>query len=193
MKLVHGVGYNDKTRIATINRDQIREYSTWKGMIKRCYCDKYKKLFPTYDDCFVSENFKSYSYFYDWYQQQSGASNKKWQLDKDLLIKNNKIYSEDTCVFLPEDINTVIRLRTHNKGDFPIGVSVNPWSGRLFARIKKGRKTYHIGTYDDPNSAFLAYKREKELYIKELANAYVDELDERAYEMLMKFEVNIDD
>ena len=190
VRLVQGIGLNERTRTATINKVMVLEYGTWKGMLKRCYCDKFKKLFPTYDGCTVSDNFKSYEYFYDWCQNQIGFGFDGYQLDKDLLMKGNKIYSESLCVFIPQEINYAIRYRLKKQSDLPIGVSINPWSGRYIASIKGEGITRHIGTYDDPHQAFLAYKAEKENQIKWLANKYKMEIDNRAYDALMKFDID---
>jgi hypothetical protein len=43
-------------------------------------------------------------------------------LDKDILYKGNKIYSPDTCVFVPQEINALFVKNDANRGDLPIGV-----------------------------------------------------------------------
>ena len=91
-------------------------------MLVRCYSDTSKKKNPTYEGCEVSENFKSYEYFYDWCQKQIGFANKDWHLDKDLLVKGNKIYSESTCIFIPSEINLLLTKCTASRGEHLIGV-----------------------------------------------------------------------
>ena len=97
---VHGVGIIGAKYPATVNGVLTKEYILWHSMLVRCYSDTSKKKKPAYEGCEVSENFKSYEYFYDWCQNQIGFGNQDWQLDKDLLIKGNKVYSENTCVFI---------------------------------------------------------------------------------------------
>ena len=81
---------------STINGVRTKEYVLWKSMLTRCYSNKKKKKNPTYIDCEVSDNFKSYEYFYEWCNKQIGFGNDGWHLDKDLLIKGNKVYDENT-------------------------------------------------------------------------------------------------
>ena len=96
----------------------------WCSMLKRCYSNAYKKRQPTYEDCEVSNNFKSYEYFYEWCNKQVGFNNKDWQLDKDLLTKGNKVYSENTCIFIPAEINLLLVKREALRVERTLSVSV---------------------------------------------------------------------
>ena len=96
---VYGIGVvGTKYPISEGGKDT-KDYALWNNMLQRCYSDAYKKKRPTYEGCGVSENFKYYEYFYEWCHKQIGFSNKNWHLDKDLLVKGNKVYSESACVF----------------------------------------------------------------------------------------------
>ena len=50
-----------------------------------------------------------------------------------------------------------------------------------------------LGYFNTELEAFNAYKQAKESFIKEQANKWKGEIDDRAYEALMSYEVNIDD
>lgn len=197
--LVYGIGHNDKRYITHVNNIHIHEYNLWCSMLVRC-TEKCKIKNPTYIGTTCSENFKSYSYFYEWCNKQIGFGNKEvsgkcryWQLDKDLLVKGNKFYSEDTCVFVPHKINTLFTKRDNYRGDFPVGVVLCKNSGKYVARCSVGGVKQHIGRYDKPVDAFLAYKSFKESHIKLLANLYKDNLDKRAFDALINYEVEIGD
>ena len=171
-----------------------KEYVLWHCMLERCYSDFFLKKRPTYIDCKVSDNFKSYEYFYDWCHNQVGFDVKGFDLDKDLLVKGNKVYSESTCVFLPREINLLLTKRDNNRGEYLIGVSWKKANKAFVATVSKGKgKREHLGLFNTELEAFNAYKTAKESFIKEQANEWKSQIDDRAYEALMKYQVNIDD
>ena len=167
-------------------------------MLERCYSDTYKKKNPTYIDCEVSDNFKSYEYFYEWCHKQIGfgvdGNGNSFQLDKDLLIKGNKVYSESTCVFLPQEINKVLTKSTALRGKHLVGVCWCKTSKAFKAQVGKNKgKQEYLGLFNTELEAFNAYKTAKESFIKELANKLKSQIDERAYDALINYEVDIDD
>ena len=171
-----------------------KEYMLWCSMLQRCYSDFYKKKHPTYQGCEVSENFKSYEYFYEWCHKQIGFSNKDWHLDKDLLMKGNKVYSEYSCVFIPHEINTVLVKCEASRGKHLIGVYYHKRDKAFVARVSKNKGNREwLGSFKTEIEAFNTYKVAKESFIKEQAEKWKDKIDPRAYEALMNYEVNIDD
>ena len=171
-----------------------KEYKLWCNMLRRCYSDDFKKKRPTYEGCEVSENFKSYEYFYEWCNKQVGFNNKDWQMDKDLLVKGNKVYSESTCVFIPQEINSLLINCTASRGKHLIGVYWSKTANAFVSRVSRNKGgSEHLGLFNTEIEAFNAYKQAKENYIKELANKWKDRIDGRAYEALMNYQVEIDD
>ena len=191
---VCGVGIvGTKYKISEYGRDT-KEYVLWKSMLVRCYSTALKKRYPTYEYCTVSENFKHYEYFYEWCNKQIGFDNEGWHLDKDLLIKGNKVYSESTCVFLPAEINSLLVKSDKIRGKHPIGVSWNKRDEVFVAKVKKSKgKSKHLGYFNTELEAFNAYKQAKESFVKEQAEKWKDKIDERAYNALMNYQVEIDD
>ena len=191
---VYGVGVLGTKYQPTINGVKTKEYGLWADMLRRCYSDGFKKKYPTYEGCEVSENFKSFEYFYEWCHKQIGFANKDWHLDKDLLVKGNKVYSESTCVFIPSEINLLLTKRTASRGKYLIGVSWSKTTNafKVMVRINKGKQEF-LGYFKTELEAFNAYKQAKEAFVKEQANKWKGKIDDRAYEALMSYEVNIDD
>ena len=191
---VYGIGVLGNKHPITINGVLTREYKLWTSMLVRCYSDNFKKRQPTYEGCEVSENFKSYEYFYEWCHNQVGFSNKDWQLDKDLLIKGNKVYSESTCVFIPSEINSLLTKREASRGEHLIGVCWSNTHKAFVARVSRNKgKQEHLWFFKTELEAFNAYKTAKESFIKEQADKWKSQIDIRAYNALMNYEVSIDD
>ena len=191
---VCGVGILGTKYPPSVNGVKTKEYVLWKDMLTRCYNDAYKKKRPTYEGCKVSENFKSYEYFYEWCQNQIGFNNKGWHLDKDLLIKGNKVYSENTSVFLPSGINMVLVKHTPSRGKHPIGVSWCKTNKAFVAQVGKNKgKRERLGYFKTELEAFNAYKKAKEDFVKEQANNWKSQIDSRAYNALMNYQVEITD
>ena len=191
---VCGVGIAGAKYPITINGVHTKEYELWCNMLKRCYSDGSKKQRPTYEGCKVSNNFLRYEYFYEWCHIQVGFNNKDWQLDKDLLVKGNKVYSESTCVFLPHEINSVLTKCTASRGGCLIGVYWSKTHKAFKAQVNKRKgKKEHLGYFKTEIEAFKAYKTAKESFVKEQAEKWKGEIDGRAYEALMSYEVEITD
>ena len=191
---VYGIGVSGTKYSNTINGVRTKEYELWTGMLERCYSDGFKKKHPTYEYCKVSDNFLYYEYFYEWCHKQIGFGNKGWHLDKDLLVKGNKIYSESTCVFIPLEINQLLVKRTASRGECLIGVTWCNTNKAFVARVNKNKgASEHLGCFKTEIEAFNTYKVAKESFIKEQANKFKSEIDPRAYEALMNYTVDITD
>ena len=170
-----------------------REYSIWNGVRQRCYNENIRHLNPSYQEVEMSENFKRYSYFKEWCNKQIGFDQDGWHLDKDILSKDNKVYSEDTCCFVPPEINSLITKANRIRGKYPIGIYEDKQAGKFKVRISVEGKQKHIGRYYCEKEAFNAYKQAKEAYIKEVANRWKGQIDPKVYEALMNWNVEITD
>ena len=191
---VYGVGILGTKYPPSMSGRNTKEYNLWQNMLQRCYSDTFQKKQPTYEGCKCSENFKYYEYFYEWCHKQIGFSNQGWHLDKDLLIKGNKVYSESTCVFLPKEINLLLIKRESLRGEYLIGVYWHKTNKAFAAQVSKSKgKQECLGYFNTEIEAFNAYKTAKEAFIKEQANEWKSQIDYRAYEALMNYTVEITD
>lgn len=192
-KLLYGKGVNDSDEFVREcgKIDQI--YCHWANMMCRCFSIKYAKRRTLCDGCDVCEEWMIFSNFKRWCKSSESGYVDGYCLDKDILVSNNKIYSPETCCFVPKEINTIINKQKRQRGSLPIGVT--KYNNRYLSQISKHKKRIFLGYFDTPEDAFLAYKREKEAYIKEVAQKYYDngEITKRVYDALMKYEVEITD
>lgn len=166
-------------------------YNCWLGMIKRCYNLKELSRCPTYKDCIICDDWQCFQNFAQWYETNWKPHMKGWQLDKDILVKNNKIYSPETCELVHSKINSLFTNRKNTKRNIPLGVTKK---GKKFsAQITKKGKRIWIGIFDTVEDAFTAYKIEKEKHIKEIAEEFKNEIPERLYIALLNYQVEITD
>ena len=192
LKPVYKVGVMDVPNVIT-HEHSPKSYRAWNHMLQRCYNENLRHLHQTYADCVVSDDFKYYSKFKVWSEKQIGYTQDGWALDKDILVRGNKIYSAETCAFVPTEINCLIHTGKSYRGLLPQGVVLSSNKKRYRARVSMGGKYYDQGTFDTPEEAFMKYKEVKEEYIKEVAEKYKDVIDPRVYEALYAWTISIDD
>lgn len=187
--LIYGVARNDyNDSCVDANGELLKSYDIWYGMIRRCYDEKSLEYKSTYRDCIVCDEWLLFSNFKRWLDENYIEG---YCLDKDIRVHGNRIYSPQTCCFIPKEINTIFITNKRIRGEFVIGVSHN--GSNYTATLLKWGKTCYLGVFATEEEAFLAYKREKESFIKEVANKYKDKLSEIAYNALMNYEVKITD
>ena len=191
--LVYGKGINDFKESVSYNKVKIKEYTLWKDMLKRCYCEKYHIKQPSYKDCRVDEYFHSFTNFYNFIHNMKGFNEPNFCLDKDIIFKGNKIYSPDTIVFVPSQINNMYVNAKRIRGDNPIGVHYCNRDKKYISKLKIDSKNVCLGYYNTPVEAFNVYKEAKEQQAKVLAERWKDKIDERAYNALMNYKVEITD
>lgn len=195
--LVFGVGVFDEDICSRENEEILHIYRMWFDMLRRCYDDKYKNTKCTYIDCCVCEEWKRFSVFHKWFEDHKHEYRDGYHLDKDILVKGNKVYSPETCCFVPAFINTLIlnggAKRQTKNGDTPIGVTY--YCKRYYARMSKYGEVVKIGSFDNEEDAFNSYKQAREEYIKEVATKYYEDgkIAKNVYEALMNYKVEITD
>jgi hypothetical protein len=199
-KRVFGVGYigEGKYKVWENGKDT-RVYNTWHSMLERCYSEKYKEKHPTYISCKVCEEWHNFQHFAEWFEENYyEVEGQRMHLDKDILVKHNKIYSPKTCIFAPDRINKLFVKRDNDRGDSVIGTTptkngkyvgqcslLNPETGKS--------KQEYLGLYETQEKAFEVYKYYKERNIKQIADYYKNQIPERLYNGLYNYEVEITD
>lgn len=190
----YGVGYtsNPVRHKKTENRKATQLYSLWLNMLKRCYCAKSLEALPTYKGCYVDSRWHDSQVFGDWATIQQGYG-RGWHLDKDVLVRNSKVYSPETCVFLPHQLNSLLINCKSARGSNPVGVYWDVERGLYQAYLTARKKRVSLGRWATKELAFEAYKLAKERHVKEVAEEWRSQIDPRAYEALMNYEVLITD
>lgn len=177
-KPICGIGINDADYIIHEYRFEINEdgkklriptwtcpyYTRWTNMLKRCYDPLHRAAFPTYEGCYVCDEWIYFTNFKAWMEQQDWQGN---QLDKDILFPGNKVYSPDTCVFVSPKVNSFILEHNAGRGPWPLGVSQEKKTGKFIAQcypVLRTKANSKIGIFDTPeeaHQAWLTYKTEQ--------------------------------
>ena len=198
-KTVYGVGYIGEGEYKALeNGKHTKCYNTWYHMLRRCYDEKFHERQPTYKDCKVCDEWYNFQNFGDWYEENYyKVEGERMCLDKDILVKHNKIYSPDTCIFVPERINTLFVKCDNARGESVIGTTLHQGKYVVRCRIinpKTGKsKKEHLGVYNTQEKGFEVYKYHKERNINEVADYYFGRIPQKLYNALYKYEVEIDD
>ena len=196
---VFGKGYLGEGEYKVSENGKLKkEYIIWRDMLRRCYDPKYYENKPIYKRCKVEEYLLNFQHMGKWIDENYyEVPGEEMCLDKDILCKGNKVYSRDTCIFVPERINLLFVKRDNARGDYPIGVRLTP-SGNYQALCDNGYgKQICLGTYSTKEEAFRVYKQYKENLIKETIDSYKGKIPEPYYSRLKtamyNYEVEIDD
>ena len=168
----------------------LKKYTCWNSILFRSYSEKHHVKNPAYRDVTVDERWYNFQNFGDWFDEIFKPHMQNWHLDKDILVKNNKIYSPETCCFVPNEINSLFTKSDSKRGIYPIGVVKE---GSKFRAQSCSNNKRYLGYYDTPEEAFQVYKVAKETYIKEVADKWKDQISEKVYKAMYNYEVEITD
>lgn len=186
-KLIYGVAYNSKGIHKTrTGKKMSLAYRTWFNMIVRCYSPEYQDIYPAYNNCSVDEKWRDFQDFADWYYSHPYRE-LGYELDKDLLFPNNKIYSPDTCCFVPKELNNLLTDHRSARGAYPQGVNFDSASGKFRAQISVNGKRVSLGYYDSPEKARQTYRETKERYVKNKALEWANRIEWNVFVALMNW------
>ena len=166
----------------------------WRGMIGRCYSEKEQEKYPTYKDVTVCEEWHNFQVFAEWMEENYNPETMQgWHLDKDILVKGNKIYSPETCCFVPSEINTLFNSQKEKRGTLPRGVSLIKNCDSYRAQICINGKALYLASSSTPEEAFKIHKKAKESHIKDVADKWKPFIDDRVYQAMYNYQVEITD
>lgn len=186
---VYGVGFLGVGEYRSEkNGKSDRAYSKWSGMLERCYSDRYHKLKPTYKDCSVHLDWHNFQVFAKWFKENYVEG---FELDKDILFKGNKVYSAETCCFVPREINTIMRPIRKKINGLPNGVRKR--GEKFIVSVQLCNIQKYMGSYLTIEKAFCVYKKEKEDGVKIVANKYKDKITPECYNSLINWTIDIND
>ncbi len=117
---VRGVGVLGLERARDAQGAKLKSYAAWECMLQRCYDPLYHKIRPTYKNVSVCEEWLSYSIFKSWFDINYKEG---FHLDKDLTLLGNRVYSPETCCYIPHKVNCLLENVKQSEGVGLKGVS----------------------------------------------------------------------
>lgn len=183
-KLVYGVGINDadyKVNISTtvgytLEGKQIQKviwrcpyYKVWSDMLRRCCSEDFKKQNIVYADVEVCEEWLRFSSFRNWSVSRYADG---MQLDKDILIRGNRLYSPQTCCYVPNYVNTII-LTCSRRSNMLIGATYKKSRARYSTPyVATSTINGHIGCFSTAEEAHRAWQVDRIQSIESVIERY---------------------
>ena len=190
--VMYGIGYH-----GTLYTNSTEEsYQRWHWMMNRCYSDALHKLQPEYRNCSVCKewwNYSNYKLWYDEHKAEIKEFDEAFEIDKDILIKGNTVYSPETVCFIPKIINSLFTNGKNNRGDYPVGVFFEKNKNKYRACMAYMGKNMKLGTFDTVEDAFNKYKNYKEIFIKKIAEQYRAKIADKVYQAMLNWKIDITD
>jgi hypothetical protein len=164
------------------------QHNRWQHFISRCYNVKQ----TAYENCSVCDEWHNFQNYCEWeIENYYCVGGERMDIDKDILVKGNREYGPNACVFVPTTINSMIASCTSRTAHLPLGVRKK--KDTYSACMSKNGKFITIGTFPTPEEAFFAYKCEKEKQIRAMAESYKGKIPDKLYDALMRYEIEITD
>lgn len=171
IKIEVGKGPNGKRRRKTIWSCPF--YVKWKQMLERCYSVKFQNKQPTYVGCLVIDEWLTFSNFKSWMEKQD------WQdkdLDKDILVNGNRIYSPSTCIFIDHKINTFVMDFKKSKANLMPGVDFHKHAKKYRASCNNGNgKKVTLGYFEKEIDAHVSWVKYKIKLVHEMSKSGVND------------------
>lgn len=125
--------------IIYLRSSNCQAYTCWSAMSSRVGRIK------EYKDCTISDEWKDFQTFAQWYYSQDRSPYESYHIDKDMLVRGNRHYSKETCCLIPGWINHMIS-RKQNTGKYPTCVSFS--QGKYRGRFNFNGRTYQMKACD---------------------------------------------
>lgn len=182
-RTIRGVGYlGDGKYMTNQTLHERRAFGIWCNMIDRCYNEEVRSKYAAYSDCIICDSWQCYQVFRKWYDDNFyNVGTERMHIDKDILYKNNRVYSPETCILVPQRINMLF-MHKPNKYNLPNGVKPSS-SGKYEAKYN-GK---YLGVFGSVEEAAIVHNKEKKKVIIQIANEYKDQIPVRVYDALINW------
>ena len=129
------------------------------------------------DGDFVCSAWQSFYNFKAWMENQDWEDK---ELDKDLLVPGNKMYSPETCMFVPRSISRMVRPSAKPTKMYGLYCSRKK-KIRFNAFISLGGQDNRLGEFDTEEEARAVWGKAKADYFREVADLQTRTLRDALY------------
>ncbi len=182
------------------SKDNKLAYRMWQDMLLRCYDSVRLDRRKTYRGVTVDPTWFNYQTFMKFLDKATTEANmsindlvNNYSLDKDLKVHGNKIYSEQTTIFISRDLNIFLTNNRITNSSGYIGVHAHGpnWRAEFSVGGRGKRKREGLGTYKTKTEAFKTYmaarwKRIDELRIEGLL---IDAFGNSLYDEMINWQI----
>lgn len=182
-RTVYGVGYigNGCYKSKDENDRKTPEYTTWNNMIQRCYVEEYIKTHPAYGDCIIIDEWHNFQNFAKWYHENFyDVGEGRMHIDKDILMKGNRLYSPERCLIIPQRINMIFMNKPNSQG-LPNGIN------KMKSGYRAMYNTKYLGIFKSVEEAINAHDTEMRIHIKSVTEDYGDKLPSKVRMALLNW------
>lgn len=157
---VYGIGYLGDKNVS------YKCKQVWYSGLSRCYDKNFQINCPSYIGCSFIKLWHNCSNFEEWFDENYVDG---WHLDKDLKVYGNKLYSPETCVFVPNIINSffykkqLVNNLSHGVIRYNSGYSSNIKPRKVVYSIKDAKNNYWNAKYIKMQEIIKQYPQFKEL------------------------------
>ena len=157
-------------------------YLNWVAMLQRCYVDMNGKYPTYYNIATVCDEWFNFQNFAEWYESHYYyIPNERLHIDKDIKIKGNMMYGEDTCILVPQRVNEIFHKNGKKIVDTDLPETIRRRGDKFYVEFRsKG-----IGTYDTVEECLEKYNIKKLEYLRNLVDEYGTLLPNDVREVLL--------
>lgn len=180
-----GVGYKGVgPYVPSVGRNTTKCWHVWRNMISRCY-DENNKSYQSYGAVGVTvcEDWHNFQNFAEWYYENFKEG---WEIDKDIF--GGDIYSPESCVMIPKELNNFFKRKTLQAEDN--GIHFDKAKNSYVAQITHQQNHTHLGRFKIKEDAINAFRKEKQKLMKSKLAKFEEKLD---IKVLTKLKELIDD
>lgn len=158
-------------------------YSKWFNMMQRCYDENTHKLKPYYATCTAEIEWHNFSNYREWHKENA-MDDRKVDLDKDVLVQGNTVYSSETCTLIPHFTNTIFEGRGTDTN-----ITLNHDTGKYDVIMSVLGKKEEVGAFETEEEARQGYIDYKQDYIRDFAETCKGKVPNKTYEAMMNWKV----